>query len=55
MITARDKFFMRLKPEDVLKAIDTGTDVTFAVDYDLELRFTQSELLELYLYLNGQD
>ena len=37
MITARDRFFMRLKPEDVLKAIDIGKDVTFAVDYDLEL------------------
>lgn len=52
MITARDRFFMRLTPEDVLKAIDIGKDVTFAVDYDLELKFTQMELLDLYIELN---
>ena len=54
MITARDRFFMRLTPEDVLKAIEVGTDVEFKIDYDLSLRFTNLELLDLYLEMNGQ-
>ena len=54
MITARDRFFMRLTPDDVLKAIEVGTDVEFKIDYDLSLRFTNLELLDLYLEMNGQ-
>lgn len=54
MITARDRFFMRLTPDDVLKAIEVGTDVEFKIDYNLSLRFTNLELLDLYLEMNGQ-